>query len=280
MAQPRPFEHSIGLGLEASFGSPVAPTIWLPGTSSLKKPPGIAVLENPVGEWEESRVTRRPTKVEGSLELEIIPGATTILRALLTRKGRRNLNSISVYDNYGDQTAFRNLGITAKSATFKCASGEDLMGSFDCVGRTRDRVTPLIPDFDLTAPYTYEEMIVTAAGAPEYHLSEVEIGYDFAVVDDKFRSDGTGLLREVPTDGQAVVVTLQHDFEHADLWDLAMAGTELSLTLVFTRLAHVLTWTMPRCIHLEGDVEGNEQPLELKPLRSADGTAAVTLTEV
>lgn len=280
MPQPRPWEHCIGLGLESVYGVAVAPTIFVPGTSSLKKPTGRVVLESPIGEWEESRMTQRPTKVEGTLELEVGPGRTELLRTWLGRRDRRTMRSATVIDTYGDQTGFVSAGVAAKSATMKVASGEDLMISVDCLGRTRVRTTPVVPTYpDLAAPYVFEEMIATIAGGPEYHLSEVEVAWDWQVQDDKFRSDGTGLLREVPTDGQSVIITLQHDFEHADLWDQAMSGVQVGLSLVFTRGSRVMSLVMPRCNFDEGDVEDNMQPLTLRALKGLDGTAAVTWSE-
>jgi hypothetical protein len=280
MAQPRPWEISVGIGLETAFGTAVAPSIWIPGTSSLKKTPGRAVLERPVGEWEESRTTQRPTKVEGGLELEVAPGRNLVIRQMLIRKGLRNLNSVTVVDTLGDQAGFQNAGITAKSAEFKCASGEDLIASFDCVGRTRERITPVAPVFNSApAPYTFEEGVFSLAGANEEHLAEVGLKYDFKAMDDKFRSGGGGLLKEVPTDGQEAIFSVEHDFDETALWDAVMEGAQIAVVLTFTRGANILTCTAPRCEYFEGDVESNTQTPQLRALKGLDGTAAVTWAE-
>jgi hypothetical protein len=277
MPQVRPFEISVGLGLETTYGTPVAPSVWIPGTSSLKKSPGRAVLERPVGVWEETRTTQRPTKVEGSLELEIGPGRTDILRSLLSRRTWRHLHSATVQETLGDQAGFRTCGVVVKTASFKVASGEDLIGNFEVLGRQRERVTPVAPLFaSAPAPYTFEEMIATLAEGREEHFSEIELKYDFNIVDDKFRSDGTGLLREAPTDGQSVIVSIQHDLEHNDLWDAAMRGDRVALSFVFTRSGYTdMVWTLPLCEYQEGDRDGNEQPLELRALASGTTPAVI-----
>jgi len=276
MSQTRPWEHSIGIGLESAFGVAVAPSAWLPGKSTLKKSPGIRELENPVGEWDEARVTTEPTKVGGSLSLEVAPGRESILIAMLTRVTRRTMQPVTVYDVLGDQDAFVNAGVCANTVSFKCASGEDLMADVDVIGRTRGRSAIPIPNFNSApAPYVFEEMLVGVAGAYEYHLEDVEVSVDHKLKDDKYGSDGTGLLREIPTDGRVVTVKLKHAYEHPELWDAAMARQALAATLLFQRGSSYFGISFPYLLITEGDVEDNEQPLELKALRTTTSEAIV-----
>jgi hypothetical protein len=252
----------------------VAPSIWVPGKSTLKRSPGVRELDNTIGEWDEARVTTEPTKVKGGLSLEVAPGREAILIAMLTRKTRRTMNSATVTEALGDVDGFATAGVTVNTATMKCAKGEDLMVDFDCIGRSRARVAPAIPNFNAPpAPYVFEELLAMVRGGNEYHLETVELGIDHQCKDDKYGSDGTGLLREVPTDGRKISLKLDHQYEHPDLWDAAMARQWITAVMRFTRADNYFTWTFPACIIMEGDIEEGMQPLELKACRTQTAEA-------
>ena len=276
MPQTRPWEHSVGIGIETSFGVAAMPTAWIPGKSSLKKSPGIRDLDTPVNEWDVTRVTSEPTKVKGSLNLEIAPGREALLLSLLTRATRRTMTSCSVYDVLGDQDAFANYGVCVNTCGIKTAVGEDLLADLDVIGRERVRVAIPTPNFNVPpAPYVFEEMLVSVQGSYEYHLEDIEISVDHKLKDDKYGSDCTGLLREIPSDGRVISVKLKHAYEHPELWDAAMSRTPLTASLLFTRGAAYFGIAFPYLLITEGDVEENEQPLELKAMRTTAGEAIV-----
>jgi hypothetical protein len=280
MAQPREWEHQIGVGLEATFGTAVAPTLYVPGTSKLKVPAGVRMVDRPTGQRYQTRWTTQPRHVTGSTELEVAPGRESIVTALLTMKDRRLPNTYTIYDILGDVDGFINAGCAVNTASLKCSTGEDLVVSYDWIGRTRTRMAkPLTPPVqEYPAPYVYEEIQITLAGGAEYEITDVELSVDRKLKDDKYGT--TGLLREIPSDGDETTVKLTHEYSHPQIWEAAMARIEMSLSLLFVRGSASFGIVLPRLICTEPDVSENVQELELTALATVgdDGTVTPPVT--
>lgn len=282
------WEHSIGIGIETQFGVAAAPSVWLPGESKLSKSPGIRELARPLGEWDETRVTTGPTKVSGSLTLEVSPGRESVIEALLTRRltgpgAYRTMQSVTVWEVLGPaQTptdCFCNPGICCNTGTFKCASGEDLTFEAEVMGRERYRATAPAPAFVVgsawpAAPYVFEELHIGVGGAYEYHMDTTEVKFDHQLREE-YGSDATGLVRGLPTNGRKITETLDHVYEHGDLWDNVMARRPVATTLRWVRGSYYFNISLPLCYYNEGDVAGGKQTLELKALKPPGGTSAV-----
>lgn len=271
--QTRDWEAEIGIGMETRFGEAVPPTTFLAGKSTLKRPAGVRLVDRPVGSRHQRRYTKTPYHVTGSLELEIAPGREQIVKDLLAMRDRRLPQSFTVHNILGDQVGFVNTGVCANTVNFKCAKGEDLMATAECIGRDRQIVkTPLVvPDMDYPVPYTFEELDIAIAGGSHFDLEDLEFGFSKKLADNK-TGPGSYLLREIPSDGSELTIKLQHAFEHDELWEAGMNRVEMAVRAVFKRGAASFTVFFPRCICLEPDVDGNMQPLELTPLESLDGS--------
>ena len=162
----REWQEAIGLALEDSFGQYKAPTIWMPGQAKLKTSTGIReIKDRPTGNWDETRVTVGPTKVDGSLTLEVAPGREAIIQQMLARRltgdyAYQTMNSFTVVQVIGDYQnpteMFVNTGVCVNKGTFNCASGEDLIFNADVIGRARTRSNiPLLPNWSTTPPAPY-----------------------------------------------------------------------------------------------------------------------------
>jgi hypothetical protein len=271
--QPREWEQAIGIGEEARFGEAVPPALFVPGKSTLKRSAGVRIVERPTGRRAASRWTLAPYHVTGSLELEVAPGREQIIKDLLTMRDRRLPKTFTVMDVLGDQATFQNTGVAANTTSIKCAKGEDLIATCECIGRDRQRLTSalVVPPTDFPAPYVFEEMDIAIYGGSHFDLDDIEVSIGQKLKDDK-TGPGTRLLREIPSDGLEVTLKLAHAYEHDELWDAGMAQIEMAVRLVWTRGAATLVVYCPRCVCLEPDVEGNMQPLELTALASLDGS--------
>lgn len=277
-AQIRDWEAEIGIGEETRFGEAVPPTTFLAGKSTLKKSAGVRLVDRPVGRRTQSRYTRVPYHVTGGLEIEISPGREQVVKDLLAMRDRRLPKSFTVHDIGADQYGFVNTGVCANTVSFKCAKGEDLMASAECIGRERELTkTPLVvPAMTYPVPYTFEELDIEIYGGSHFDLDDLEFGFGKKLKDDK-TGPGSLLLREIPSDGEELTVKLAHAFEHDELWEAGMSQVEMKVRAVFTRGAASFIVHFPRCICLEPDVDGNMQPLELTPLASEDGSVAAVL---
>lgn len=271
--QLRDWEAEIGIGPEVRFGEAVPPALYLAGKSSLKKSAGVRLVERPVGRHQQARYTRVPYHVTGSLEIEVSPGREQILKDLIAMRDRRLPKSFTVHDIGGDQVGFVNTGICANTVTCKCAKGEDLIATAECLGRERQLVkTPLVvPALDYPVPYTFEELDIEIYGGSHVDLEDLEFGFSKKLKDDR-TGPGSLLLREIPSDGEEITLKLQHAHEHDELWEAGMNQVEMAVRALFRRGAASLTITFARCICLEPDIDGNMQPLELTALASADGS--------
>lgn len=282
MSRLRKWQHAIGLGLETTFGTAVAPSIWMPGKSTLKGTTGVRKLEYPVGEWEESRYGEEPAKVSGGLTFEVAPGRSAALRALTTRATDTTLQSATVYDVWGARKAFVNTGLCAKTVELSCAKNEILTADLDCVARLRNAATAVSPNYAAPpAPYIFKELRVILGDGYENHCETAKAKWDFQLDEDDYRADGTGLVNEFPTDGGSLVITLDHIYEHHELWEAARARTEMVLALIWRRGATTLTLSVPRVVINDGmdiDEEG-KQPLELKAYKPTSGGAMWTWEE-
>jgi hypothetical protein len=276
--QIRDWEAEIGIGPEVRFGEAVPPTMFLAGKCTLKRSAGVRLVDRPVGSRYQSRYTKTPYHVTGSIETEISPGREQIVKDLLAMRDRRLPRSFTVHDIGGDQYGFVNTGVCANTVNFKCAKGEDLVATAECIGRDRQLVkTPLVvPDMEYPVPYTFEELDIAIYGGSHFDLEELEFGFGKKLADNK-TGPGSYLLREIPSDGSEMTIKLQHAFEHDELWEAGMSHVEMAVRAVFKRGAASFVVSFPRCICLEPDVSGNVQSLELTPLPSLDGSVEPVL---
>ena len=276
--QAREWELVVGWGEETRFGEAVPATIIVPGTSSLKRSAGVRMVDRPVGRREQSRYTLAPYHVTGSVELEIAPGREQIIKDLLTMRTRRLTKSYTVHEAQGDQVGFVNTGICPNTLSCKCAKGEDLIATAECIGQDRKLVkTPFIaPAGDYPVPYTFEELDIEIYGGSHVDVEEIEFGFDNKLADDK-TGPGSRLLREIPSDGSEITIKIQHAFEHDELWEAGMNQVEMRIRALFRRGAATFPVLFPRCICLEPDVDKTMQPLELTALASEDGVTAPVL---
>lgn len=280
MGRARKWARAIGIGIEAEFGTHVAPTVWIPGTSSLKTKPGFTELDNPVGVRGETRVGLAPAEASGGLTLEVAPGTpTTTLLSLLdfVTGSTELLKSASVYEMLGAADGWLSSGLCAGKFTLNIAKGEIVTAELDCMAQQRRRfatvaglVIPTVPQTEARpAPFVYKEFKATLDNADEVHLWTSKVEIDQLLKNDEYGSDGTGLVTGFPSDGLKVNVTLDHLYEHPELYDAAIAGTEIAWELVLQRGTDLLTVTLPRTQIMEGqdpDEDDTKQSLVLKGL--------------
>lgn len=280
MSRARKWARAIGIGIEAEFGTHVAPTVWIPGTSTLKTKPGFTELDNPVGVRGETRVGLGPEEHSGGLTLEVAPGApTTTLLSLLdfVDGSTTHLKSASVYEMLGPTDGWLSSGLCANKFTLNIAKGENVTAELDCFAQQRRRFALVaglvIPTIPLTAarpaPFVYKEFVATLDNADEVHLWTAKLEIDHMMKNDEYGSDGTGLVTGYPSDDLRVTVSLDHLYEHPDLHDAAIAGTEIAWELVLQRGTDLLTVTLPRTQIMEGqdpDEDDTKQSLQLKGL--------------
>lgn len=280
MGRARKWARAIGIGIEAEFGTHVAPTVWIPGTSSLKTKPGFAELDNPVGVRGETRVGLAPEEASGGLSLEVAPGAptTTMLSLLDFVAGSTTLlKSASVYEMLGATDGWLSSGLCANKFTLNIAKGENVMAELDCYAQQRRRfasvaglVIPTVPQTAARpAPFVYKEFKATLDNADEVHVWTAKLEIDQMLKNDEYASDGTGLVTGFPSDDLRVKLTLDHLYEHPDLHDAAIAGTEIAWELILQRGTDIVTVTLPRTQIMEGqdpDEDDTKQALDLKGL--------------
>lgn len=296
MAQPtmraRKFERHIGIGVETTFGTIAAASVWVPGKSTLKSKPGFAEADNPVGTRGESRVVTEVLKVAGGLTLECAPGCMTeILSALDLMAGSTSLfTSLTVYESLGTEW-WVTTGVSVNKFTFNMARAERASVELDVFAQQRRRGAAIngfsapTPDYgDFVAPYIYSEFTAKQATAAEDHIWTCKLEIDQMLKDDEYQSNGTGLVRCFPSDGQKVTLTLDHVYEHADFFTGGMAGTEYAWEFKCLRGTDTLVITVPRTVVMEGidpDEADSKQPLQLKGLVPyTEGTPGEVVTVV
>lgn len=277
-ARKRKWARALGFGIETAFGTYVAPTDWIPGKASLRTKPGFKELENPVGVRGRSRRGLAPEEASGGLTLEVAPGGCTNLLKLLefVSGSTTQLKSASVVELLGTTDGWVSTGLCANKFSLNIAKGEDVMAELDCYAQQRRRAAAIqgysfpTPDYEpIDAPYVYKELTATLDNADEVHLWTAKLEIDQMLKNDEYNSDGTGLVSSFPSDGLKVTLSLDHLYEHPDLYDAAIAGTEMAWELVLTRGTNLLTIAVPRTVIEEGqdpDEADSKQSLRLEAL--------------
>lgn len=288
--RPRPRQRTIGIGVETVYGTLAQPTIWIPGECDIKSPVPFKESEYAQGELDETRVELDNPKYEGTLKLECAPGCMTEILSLLTLLAGETClyGSVTIHEGLGNGEWRVTTGVAAKKFTVNGTKTERFLVDVDVVAQMRKDSAALTsfsaptPDYtDAAAPYIWKEFAAKLATATEPHLRSFKLEIDHQLADDGPMSDGSGLIAHPASNGRKVTLTLDHLYEHKDLYTAAMAGTELAWSFVCQRGTDLLTLAFPRTQIMDGadpDRADTKQALQLKALKP-EGAALFTIEE-
>jgi hypothetical protein len=275
----------IGLAIEPIFGAYTAPTGWLPGRSSLKRDTGKENIDLAIGEWDNTHWTRRPFKVSGGLTLELCPGRLAEFVDLFSFRNAPNLKSATLLEQQGTGFVKAHTGVTVATCTIRCDVGGDLRAELDCRAQNSGPGAPAAPNFlGVPDPYVFEELVITRDEAEIEYCRGIEISIDHTLRDDKFGSDGTFMVRGIPSRRRRLEIRPQFDFEDPWWYTADNAGTEFALDLTWTRAGVTFGLNFPRCIVRLADPEQPEIESEtmlsptILPLRVVGAEAAMAMS--
>lgn len=267
--RPRGKLRTLGIGSEIVYGTAAQPSIWIPGECDLKVDPPFKAAEYPIGTLEDARDEITNPIPEGSLKLECAPGRMEEILLLLDPIAGETVlyGSITVWEGLGNGEWRVTTGVVCSKFALDITKNEKALISCDVVAQKRVDSTAIsnfsapTPDYsDAAAPFIYKEFAAKTGAIPvsEPHIWTMKLEVDFNLDKENFRSDGTGLIAHPPSNGRKLTLTVDHLYEHKDLYTAAFAGTEIAWVFTLTRGTDVLTLTIPRT-KIIGDPEPDRQ---------------------
>lgn len=289
LAQPRGWQHSIGLALEGTLVAPTwgtwaAPTQWLPGTSKIKRDDGRKRVDLAVGSKDRRHTTLRGVNVSGNVTYGVCPGRCDELAEMLQFVDADHLASFSLLARMSPTLAHAFWGLVAARATFRQEiteeGGGDLAAEIEYRGKDGSNDKGVgTPNFtSLASAFTGHELVVEANSTEMPEKRRVEIAFSHALKGDKWDNDR--LLREIAVENREINIRLKVDLEKTEWRDWYLAGTVIPLAFTWTRGASDFGFSFPECEIMNGaepeQVEkgsSTELELEIEVNEPDDGTA-------
>lgn len=276
-SRPNPKLRTIGIAVETTYGTAVEPTIWIPGECDIKLAPPYQAAEYPIGTVEDARDEITNPVPEGTLKLECAPGLMSEILSLLDNvSGETDLfTSICVWEGIGNGEWRVTSGVVCNKFSLDVVKQEKVLVTLDVVAQKRLDSAAIAgfsaptPDYSAAAaPFIYKEFAaITGTNTAEPHVWTMKFEMDYGLDKTDFRSDGTGLLAHPKSNTRQLTLSVDHLYEHKDLFTAAYAGTEIAWTFTMTRGTNRLTLSIPRTKIVddpEPDRQDSKQSLKLE----------------
>jgi len=289
--QPQAWEHTLGLGVETAAGIWVAPSMWVPGTSSIKRTAGWEVIELPVGEADETHTGQRGIEVAGSLKAAVCPGRCQWIVDLLSLLNPTHYKSLSILEQHNGEFAKGHTGCTANQVTLRCDLNGDAEANIDVVGHWSDEATPGSPNYvGQPSPFHGINVNVYIDGVRLIGWNSVELQFSHNLNTGKWAGYTYGgvdylLRRDLPRGRRSLMVNLEIDWESKAWYQKYKAGTVFQAVVDFRRASNYLTVTYPTCVIQDGadpEQQDGDQGVTLgpriKPLKVVGGVLYTAVT--
>jgi hypothetical protein len=269
MAVALAMEGAFGFGLQATKGTHVTPTTWLPlmdagsaRADSVSRQMNYVVVEMADGRDSPSAYYSAGDWVAGSLEFPLVPGALRDLFSWVQdRDGEGQGKWASVVIDCVHSTK-ELTDVKVRRAVLDLVKGEPVMCRLDICGLQVASGEAASPAFPTAAPYTYREVdLRIAAGggglASDVNCEALRIEIDTMLEDpaDGLRlSESSGPVQLYNLSGVRCSGAVSRDFADSGLFDDFMAGQEAALDVTLARGTATATVSLPRVLYVADDL--------------------------
>lgn len=245
---------AVGIGLQESKGTYVAPTTWLPlmyegnDDCHMKHRRNYVVMDLADGKEYQTSYYSAGEWAEGTLRFPLAPRILSAVFSWLQDRDAENQGRwASLLLDYG-ATALQVTDAKVRRARIDLVRGAPVFCTLDVCGLKMEAGSRVTPSFSLTTPYVFDEVTV-----------EIASGGGPLTADDgcqRIRIELNNMV-EAPEEGRRLANltgvrctgTLSRDFADSTLYDDFAAGQEAALLLCLERGAAAATVALPRVLY-------------------------------